>query len=155
MTENENQAPLSEAEQLAAYEAWLKKELDSHVTHLFKHGVIEGKVQVGVMWALPGRLCIGMVVSTTDKSKAFWVISGDVPTDHLALKQATSAREAAKHFAMKWQLQAARLVESQSVGRSDDDPKLWNETGSTLTRKAEALYALAEDDTHWQPVSAQ
>lgn len=150
MTENEEQAPLSDAEQQAAYEAWLKKELNSHATHLFKHSLIDGKVEVAIAWALPGRLCIGTVTSKLDSAKAFWVISGDIPTDHLALKQAPSAREAAKHFAMKWQLQAARLAESQSVGRSADDPKVFTEASAELTRKAEALYALTEQDEHWQ-----
>ena len=155
MTEHENEAPLSEEEQRAAYETWLKKELDSHPTHLFKHNLIDGKVKVALAWALPGRLCLGIVMSDKDPAKAYWVISGDVPTDHLVLKQAADAREAAKHFAMKWQLQAARLVESQSVGRSADDPKVWSEAGGVLTRKAEALYALTEDDAHWQDASAR
>lgn len=128
---------------------WLRKQLDSHATHLFKHGLIDGRVQVAAAWALPGRLCIG-TVSSADRRKVFWVISGDVPTDHLELKLASSAREAAKHFALKWQLQAKRLADSQSVGRADDDPAVWTATSDVLTRKAEALYAITELDEHWQ-----
>ena len=100
--------------------------------------------------ALPGLLFIGTVASKTDKDKAFWVISGDIPTDHLELKQAATAREAAKHFALKWQLQAVRLAESQAVGRHDEDPRVFAAASTELTRKAEALYVLTEQDEHWQ-----
>lgn len=146
----EQERPLTEEEQHAAFEAWVQKELNSHATHLFKQGLIDGKVDVGIAWALPGRLCIGTVRSQRDSAKAFWVISGDIPTDHLQLAQAKSAREAAKHFAMKWQLQAARLAESQSVGRDPGDAKLWTGASAELHRKAEALYAITEMDEHWR-----
>lgn len=140
----------TESEQQAAFEAWVQKELNGHATHLFKQGLIDGKVEVGIAWALPGRLCIGTVRSKHDPAKAFWVISGDIPTDHLNLAQAKTAREAAKHFAMKWQLQAARLAESQSVGREPGDAKLWGGASDELYKKAEALYAITELDEHWQ-----
>lgn len=149
MSEENQERPLTEDEQQAAFEEWVSRQLNSHATHLFKQGLIDGKVDVGIAWALPGRLCIGTVQSKRDPAKAFWVISGDIPTDHLQLKQAKTAREAAKHFALKWQLQATRLAESQSVGRDAKDGKVWSGAGEELHRKAEALYAITEMDEHW------
>ena len=150
MSEEESTERLSGEEQNRAFEDWVQRELNGHATHLFKAGVIDGRVEVAIAWALPGRLCIGTVASKTDKDKAFWVISGDIPTDHLELKQAATAREAAKHFALKWQLQAVRLAESQAVGRHDEDPRVFAAASTELTRKAEALYVLTEQDEHWQ-----
>ena len=150
MTDEEATERLTDEEQQRAFDEWVQRELNSHATHLFKAGLIDGRVEVAIAWALPGRLCIGTVASKADKGKAFWVISGDVPTDHLDLKQAATAREAAKHFALKWQLQAVRLAESQAVGSHDDDPRVFTAASTELTRKAEALYALTEQDEHWQ-----
>ncbi len=130
-----------------AVEAWVSGQLNDQANFLFKNGLIAGRVKVAVAWVLPGRLCIGRIASATDRAKSFWVISGSVPTDYIALKTAANAREAARHFALKWQMQSARLAQSGAV-IGDDDETL-DSAGAELVRKAEALYTLTENDAHW------
>lgn len=129
-----------------AVEAWVTGQLNDQANYLFKNGLIGGRVKVAVAWVLPGRLCIGSISSATDRAKSFWVISGSIPTDYIALKTAANAREAARHFALKWQMQAERLAQSGSVIGDDDalDP-----AGAEMVRKAEALYTLTQNDAHW------
>jgi hypothetical protein len=52
---------------------------------------------------------------------------------------ATPPRDAARHFSLKWQLDAARNIE----------PAL----AETLIAKAEALYELVEDESLWEELA--
>ena len=62
-----------------------------------------------------------------------WTISGEVPTDYLNSEAADTPRAAARHFAMQWQLDAAR------------DPQ----SGSALAEKAEYLFKVVGDESLW------
>ena len=99
-------------------------------------------------WALPGRICIGQVWPKHDSSQAYWVISGDVTTDHLAVSAATSARDAARHFALRWQLHSAQLM--QGLKDETDSEIDWQKIGGELAGKAENLYNLVADDEIWK-----
>jgi hypothetical protein len=130
-----------------ALESWTKGQLDDQANYLFKNNLIDGRVKVALAWVLPGRLCIGRIASATNPAKSYWVISGSVPTDYIALKTAANARDAARHFALKWQMQAERLAQSGSVIGAEDTGA--DAAGNEMVRKAEALYTLTENDAHW------
>jgi hypothetical protein len=85
---------------------------------------------------------IGKIVSAHNKAHAYWAISGrNVPTDAFDVKLAATPRDAARHFALKWQMKAARLESDSKDGLP--------EVAAGLTQTAEALYALTLDADQW------
>jgi hypothetical protein len=71
----------------------------------------------------------------------FWVICGDLPSDHNLLNIAKNAREAVRHFSLKWQLQAENLLE--------EGDKTQEEFAQLLIEKANNLYDVVQEDKLW------
>lgn len=140
-------------EELQAYADWTKEQLRGMVDHVRNSDLFNDEVMGHAVWTLPHRLFIGKAWSRSDDKKAFWIISGSgVPTDHIDLAVAESAREAARHFSMKWQMQSARLEEIGSgpaEGEPVDDID-WRKVAAELQAQAEGLYGLAENDEAWK-----
>lgn len=128
---------------------WIGQQLQVQAKHLAdKELITDTRARAYAAWSLPGKLCIGRVVGVHDKKQAYWVISGIVPTDELELKVAPTPREAARHFALKWQMMAARLGDRRPTpggGKQDT----WTEVSDTLAETAEKLYRLTTEDEHW------
>jgi len=113
---------------------WIKDQLQAAIQHLGKLGVIQSVVvEAKPAWVLPFTLVIGQVREKERLVGFDWFISGDAPITHAEAAAAKTPREAARHFALQWQLKAARQ----------------GEDGEDLARKAEALYELVEDDQFW------
>jgi hypothetical protein len=93
---------------------------------------------------LPPLLAVWKVELNDVDVKAIWVIGGEVPTDHVALTAAQTAREAMKHFSMSWQLKATQ-IEAESEGNKSKMQYV-----HTLIRSAEGVYELASKDELWQ-----
>ena len=130
MSENEVRPQPEEA-----IKAWVKQTMDDAVQELLDRGVIESVVvESQPAWVLPFTLLIGQV-REHGKTDAFdWLICGDGPTTVASSKVAATPREAARHFALQWQLQAARE----------------GGAGEGLSRKATALYELVGDKGFWE-----
>ncbi len=80
-------------------------------------------------------------INLLDKS-VVWVISGDLPTDHVALNGSETAREVIRHFSLKWQLQAENLLKSED--------KEQHKFAQLLIGRADGLYKLHENEELWQ-----
>lgn len=118
-----------------AHRAWVKQTMDDAVQELMDRGVVESVVaESRPSWILPFTLLIGQVREHGDTEGFDWFICGDGPTTVATSKVAATPREAARHFALQWQLQAAR--------EGGD--------GGGLSQKASALYELAEDEEFWE-----
>jgi hypothetical protein len=131
------------------YSSWLKAQLAAQGQHIAAKGLLKDeRARAYAGWAVPGRVCIGRIVGVNNKSQSFWVISGETPTDEIDCKLAKTARDAARHFALKWQLMAARVA-----GDGQGAPDSWAEVGDRLARTAEELYAMTEDDRYWREAS--
>lgn len=114
--------------------AWVKEELHRAVQQLGELGVVGSMVvEAKPAWVLPFTLLIGRVREKSRLVGFDWFISGDAPVTHADSSVAGTPREAARHFALQWQLKAARQ----------------GEAGDDLAKKAEALYELVEDDELW------
>lgn len=114
-------------------EAWRKKQLEEAVRIVTDSGSYKGPVlEARPAWASPFLAMICQVREQGVADRFHWTISGDTPADTLASQTAATARDAARHFAMKWQLEAAR---------NKDD---------ALADTAEALFAKIADDSVWQ-----
>ena len=116
-------------------ETWRADTLTSAVHELLDAGIATSPlVEAKPSWMLPFQILIGEIREQGDETGFWWFISGDLPTDYAESSVATTAREAARYFALRWQLAAAREE---------------NADGIELAERAEALYMLTEDDRHW------
>ena len=73
-----------------------------------------------------------------------WVISGEVPSDHIPVSTAATAQEALRHFSMKWQLQ------SENILRNANGDKTQMQFAQLLVKRAEGLHHLCNDDKLWK-----
>lgn len=70
-----------------------------------------------------------------------WVVTGDIPSDYAATTVAPSTRDTARHFSLKWQMQAENLLAS-----NDSSQK---EFAKYLISRAEGLYDMFDKDELW------
>lgn len=139
--------------ELEAYEEWVKSQLREMGDHARSSDLFQEEGVGHAVWTLPHRLFIGRIWPKSDRNRAFWVISGsDIPTDHIESSLAETARDAARHFSLKWQLQGARLGNLDSKaepGEAADDVD-WQKVAQRLQAQAEGLYALVENEDIWR-----
>ncbi len=129
---------------------WTKKQLDAAVWKLMNLGAIDSLiVEAKPAWVLPFQVLIGKIRARSQSKDFEWFICGEVPTDFLKSTVASTPREAARHFAMKWQLEVARHKDLSNQKSPGPVPEL-REPGSQLSETAEALYELADDERIWQ-----
>lgn len=132
--------------------AWIKTQLDDAVGKLIDRGEVESLlVEAKPAWVYPFKILIGKIRAQGESKIFDWFICGDVPTDFLNSTVASTPRDAAKHFSMKWQLQAARHQTLEGRDPSETGPKSdQKDRVDQLIDKAELLYALVDDVKLWQ-----
>jgi hypothetical protein len=114
---------------------WISKKLNEATNELMKRGLGQAAVvEAKPAWVLPFTLLIGRIRELGREDGFDWFICGDGPLTHVSSDYAESPREAARHFALQWQLLASRMSDAQA-----DD----------LARKAGALYELVEEEQLW------
>lgn len=114
--------------------AWVKQNFDNAVKELIRQNLIDGlMIEAKPAWVFPFKTIIGKARVKDQPGDFLWFICGDVPFDRIAGSAAATPREAARHFALKWQLDASRE----------------GELDSELVFKANALYQLTEDERIW------
>ncbi len=142
--------------ELEAYAEWVKTELRGMGDHARSSDLFQEEAVGHAVWTLPHRLFIGRIWPRSDKNRAYWVISGsDIPTDHIEASLAETARDAARHFSLKWQLQGARLGDLETKDEAGDtgpaaDEVDWQKVAHRLQAQAEGLYALVEKEEIWR-----
>ena len=139
-------------EEVEAFTEWAQNHIANMGRYVHTNGLLTGELRGHCVWAMPGRIFIGKIWPADDRTKALWVISGEIVTsDHIAANLADTARDAARHFALKWQLQADRFASGLGVTDEDAGPEAdsWREVGEQMAARAEALYAVAEKDELW------
>ena len=120
-----------------AVKDWIRQLVDDAVRGAGDAGIAEDAlVEARPAWALPNRLLVGQVRDQTNPRSFHWFICGEVPLDFLPDTNAPTPRDALRHFAMKWQLDAER---------TDDAAKK-----EELIELAESIYELADDERVWQ-----
>ncbi len=113
--------------------AWGKGRLGAAVDELSEKGIVNTPlVEARIVWMLPQQLFIAELRESSTTPRVLWIIGGDVAADHLDIKLANTPRDAARHFGLKWQMNAAREGGDEA-----------------LEQKAERLLALVEADAAW------
>jgi len=121
-----------------ALKKWIARQLERTVRELSAKGVVQNiVVEAKPAWVMPHQLLIGKVRDKSRLTGFDWFISGDGPTSSVDCSVAATPRDAARHFALQWQLDADKM----------------GEEGHGLVGKAEALYELADNDSLWHDYS--
>jgi hypothetical protein len=127
---------MTEAEQ----QAWVKEQYQVATKYLAEKGMVTNSVKVESSRYLVPILAIWQLALMN--GERYWVLCGDLPTDHSRLDVAPNARDALKHFSLKWQLQADNLLKAED--------KAQNDFAQLLIGRAEGLYQLCENENLWK-----
>jgi len=146
---------MNETNDKEAFRAWAQEQMQAMAKHLASRGLIDkDEVKVEARWNYPFRILLAQAWGAKSAHEKFWVIAGDVPVDHVEGGLVTDARGALKHFALRWQMQGARVKSAdRDIGADQQRSKLrvnWTDIGDTLAEKAEFIYALADDERNWE-----
>ncbi|WP_281557405.1 DUF4826 family protein [Thalassomonas sp. RHCl1] len=131
-----NQVNMNEEQQ----SQWVRDQYQVATKYLADKGLITESVAVEESRYLVPLLAVWKL-KLLDGTKT-WVISGDLPTDHSNADVAPDARDAIRHFSLKWQLQAENLFKA---GEAEQ-----NKFAEMLVNRAEGLYRLYEDEKIWE-----
>lgn len=130
---------------------WVHDALDTAVERITSLGIIPGDlVEARPIWSIPNRVMIGQLREKRNPATAYWIIAGAGPTDFIDLAVAATPRDAARHFSLKWQLDAARYADPGTKKVQDIPQQEWDRLATALRAQAEALYALSDNADLWQ-----
>jgi len=138
---------------MEAIKTWYTKSLHSLTREMIKVKAIAGPaVEAKPVWISPYKILIARVWEASQKSEFIWAITGEnAVTDHIAGNMAATPREAARHFSLKWQMDADRLLD---ITRNRPTVEGTQENMETYTNQmiqyAESLYDMASRDEVWQ-----
>lgn len=115
---------------------WARREIDVVVGELLDAGAIDSAViEARLAWTVPPEVVLGQLREQGNLVEFLWAIGGNVPSDTIHSSAAGSPRDAVRHFALKWQLDASRIDDANAA--------------KSLMEHAEYLYALSDDDRFW------
>jgi hypothetical protein len=118
---------------------WIREQYQAATKYLATQGLVTDSVIVEASRYLVPLLAIWKL-KVLDGSY-FWVICGDLPSDHNTFDVAPNAREAVRHFAFKWQMQAENLLKIAD--------KEQEEFAKLLISRAEGLYDMYQQEKLW------
>ena len=135
-----------------ALREWFKPILDNVVKEMIaRKAVVGAAVEANPVWAIRNQILIAKVWGMGQKTRFIWTISGEgVITDHIAGSMATTPKDAARHFALKWQADADRL---RTLGTNqapmENTGMHMGSYADKLIDDAEHLYDLTEREEVW------
>lgn len=96
------------------------------------------------LWAVSGPEHGG------EHEAGWWVIAGDVPTDHVSRQRAVVARAALRTFSKKWRT-AASVMTQRASGENADGVSAEQRTAAAehLFERARILWEIQEDEALW------
>lgn len=121
---------------------WVRAQFQKANEYLASKGIIPENVALAESRYLPPYVAVWKL-NAQDKN-SYWVISGDLPTDHLALNAAANAREALRAFSLHWQLKAQQII---NLNIQDT---VQQNFADLLIEKAQALYAVFDNESLWK-----
>lgn len=135
------EAPRLSEEQRAA---WVRDKFQAANKYLAEKGIITTKVLTKESRYVAPLVAVWKF--ETSDNKKVWVISGELPTDHVGVQAATNARDAMRHFALSWQMKAENIL--QELRTRPDQTQY--QFAQLLIKRGEDLYSLVDDEALWQ-----
>ncbi len=132
---------LTPEQQEQANSEWARTQFQKANQYLAEKGILPENVAVSESRYLTPLVAVWKIKA--QDRKEYWVISGDLPTDHLALSAAKDAREAVRAFSLHWQLKAEQIMNSGSVDKTKVD------FANLLVNRAHSLYDLFAKEVLW------
>ena len=136
-----------------ALEAWYKSLLDQVVQEMIRLKAVSGvAVQAAPVWMVPHEILIAKVWGINNEHDFVWSVSVDkLIADYIAGSLAATPREVARHFSLKWQMDADRLLsrEHNKLAVEKPDARM-QDFSNRLIKHAETLYEMANRDDVWQ-----
>lgn len=132
---------LTPEQQEQANSEWARTQFQKANQYLAEKGILPENVAVSESRYLTPLVAVWKIKA--QDRKEYWVISGDLPTDHLALSAAKDAREAVRAFSLHWQLKAEQIMNSGSVDKTKVD------FANLLVNRAHSLYDLFAKEELW------
>ncbi|MGI5308942.1 DUF4826 family protein [Rheinheimera sp. WS51] len=140
MSEQLTQEQQAEMEQ--ARVEWVRTHYQKANEYLASKGIVPENVFVNDSRYLPPYFAVWKI--NNKQKQVFWVISGDLPTDHMPFSTAENAKEAVRAFSLNWQLKAQQII---NAGIND---KTKHDFAQLLISRAESLYQMYQDEKLWQ-----
>ncbi len=136
----------------AAFAQWHQAQQQQVADYVRRQGIFDTDITGEWLWIIPHRAMLGRIWPKHGVSPKYWIITGVVPTDHADSGVARNVREAARYFALKWQLEAARLGKGSGAAPSVAGDKIdWKDMENNIARRAEWLHDLMQDNRRWMP----
>ena len=131
--------------------AWAREKLRKAVDETIQRGAFgDAVVEAKPIWVLHEKIAIGQARESSRPDAFVWIICGDLPTDHIGSEAASTPRDALRHFALKWQMDAERYkIPAVRKAHGLPEDKDVSHLTDQLIAKAEELYAIAEEDSLW------
>jgi hypothetical protein len=121
--------------------AWVRDQYQAATKFLANKGLVTDSVSVEESRYIDPLVAVWKL--KTINNQWFWVICGDLPSDNIAIDVATDAKEAMRHFSMKWQLQAETILQNGTATTEQKD------YAQLLISRAEGLYTLLNQKELW------
>ena len=131
-------------------EEWIKEQHGTLLRYCSNKGLEISNVLDKKSAVLPPFVAVWLAESKSNK-KLYWIISGDLPTDHIPSEIAKSPREALRHFSLNGQLKAENIVQALTSGTyNPDDHERQKQFAELLVDRAHSIYDLFVDEKMWQ-----
>jgi len=130
---------------------WVKNQLQSAVRELTEQGLFNtAMVEAKPAWVFPFGLLIGMIREQGESASFDWFIKGEFPAARVHCSKASTAREAARHFALQWQLEARRMEDGAGEPSGKGETRaVPGKSSEQLVEMAQSLYELVDQDSLW------
>ncbi|MGH8282669.1 MAG: DUF4826 family protein [Gammaproteobacteria bacterium] len=134
----------------AAFTKWYKEQQQQVANYLRKLQVFDTDITGEWLWIVPHRAMLGRAWPKHGVAPKLWIITGVVPTDHAETGTARNCREVGRYFALKWQMEAARLGKSSRNATVTQGAQInWLDVSDNIAGRAEWLYSLVNDNRRW------
>ncbi|MDP4537808.1 DUF4826 family protein [Alkalimonas collagenimarina] len=121
---------------------WVQSQFRKGNEYLASKGILPDQVVVQESRYLAPLIAVWKMKS--QDRQEYWVLTGDLPTDHMAVSVAPNAKEAIRAFSLNWQLKAQQILDSGSTDKTQKD------FANLLISRAHGLYDLFDHDEIWQ-----
>lgn len=143
MSETEQKPQQEQRRELTQEEniAWQREAFQNAQKHLAGKGIMPKTIIEKDSRYLSPLFAVWKIKS--ENGKTYWVISGQLPTDHIEVSAAPTAREAIRYFSFQWQMKAEQIMKAGARDKTQVD------FANLLVNRAQGIYEFYEKDDLW------